>query len=52
MDVVIHRWRVGKASLSQTWTEFVGRVMRVNEEPSDVYRWFGTWLRTGRYERT
>lgn len=42
---MIVRWRVGKPSFSQLWTEAVGRTMRAHETPAEVEARFNKWLR-------
>lgn len=41
----IVRWKTGTASLSQRWTEVVGRTMRANQTPADCYRQFDEMIK-------
>jgi len=41
---IIYRWSTGKSSLSQTWTEFVGRTMQSDQSPEQFTEEFKTWL--------
>jgi len=43
------RWQTGTKNLSQIWTEFVGRVMKHDQTPEDVYRNFDVFFNTGQW---